>query len=279
MINNLVSSDVIANGVKLHYYRTGGAKPALVMVHGITDDGLCWMPVAEILSQKFDLIMVDLRAHGKSEAPDQGYTIEDLAIDLAHLIRGLELEKPIILGHSLGAITSLVLAGLYPDLPRAVILEDPPPLWFQDDSHHANVDFLSDMAEWIISNKRKTKDDLLAEVQSDNPAWSPAELDPWADSKHRYSLKVVELIYPRASASIDFSSLLPRVKCPVLLISADTSLGAITGEDAIAKLNESVPSLQVIQITGAGHNISRDQFVPYIETVEKFISRLFVSAD
>ena len=36
------------NGIRLHYTRTGGAKPPLVLAHGITDDGLCWSPVAEV---------------------------------------------------------------------------------------------------------------------------------------------------------------------------------------------------------------------------------------
>ena len=45
---NLTSVDVVANGVKLNYYRTGGSKPLLVLVHGITDDGLCWTPRAPL---------------------------------------------------------------------------------------------------------------------------------------------------------------------------------------------------------------------------------------
>ena len=40
---------VVSYGTNLHYYRSGGSGPALVLVHGITDDGLCWSPVAEVL--------------------------------------------------------------------------------------------------------------------------------------------------------------------------------------------------------------------------------------
>ena len=40
---------VEANGVRLHYTRTGGDKPPVVLAHGVTDDGLCWSPVAAAL--------------------------------------------------------------------------------------------------------------------------------------------------------------------------------------------------------------------------------------
>ena len=92
-----------ANGIRQHYYRTGdGSKPALVLCHGVTDNGLCWTPVARALENAFDVIMVDARGHGLSDAPEDGYTTEDRADDVAALIQALGLEKPIILGHSMG---------------------------------------------------------------------------------------------------------------------------------------------------------------------------------
>jgi N-formylmaleamate deformylase len=60
------SGDVTANGIRLHYTRTGGDKPPLVLAHGVTDDGLCWTPVAAALAPDYDVIMVDARGHGRS---------------------------------------------------------------------------------------------------------------------------------------------------------------------------------------------------------------------
>ena len=58
-----------ANGLRLHYTRTGGDKPPVVLAHGFSDDGLCWTPVAEQLAAAYDVIMVDARGHGCSEVP------------------------------------------------------------------------------------------------------------------------------------------------------------------------------------------------------------------
>ena len=83
------SGDVVANGLNIHYARTGGDKPALVLSHGATDSGLCWTRVARALEADYDVIMPDARGHGLSDAPPSGYASRDRAADLASLIDAL----------------------------------------------------------------------------------------------------------------------------------------------------------------------------------------------
>lgn len=267
----LTSADAVVHGTRLHYYRSGGDRPPLVMVHGITDDGLCWTPVAEVLSAHFDTILVDMRGHGKSEAPETGYSIENMARELAGFLQALKLEKPSLLGHSMGAITSLVMAGMFPDLPRAILLEDPPAFWVPpvrraDDTPNT-------LAIWIEANKRKTGEELFAECRA-NPNWSEAEFGLWVDSKHRYSPRIIALVEPQAIHTSDYPLLMKSVACPALFISADRQLGAISGEDDIAKLKSWIPQLVVEHIAGAGHSIHRDQFARYIEVVQRYLTGL-----
>ena len=61
------SGDIVANGIRIHYTRTGGDGPPLVLVHGMADSGLCWSRVAHVLEAEYDLIMPDARSHGRSE--------------------------------------------------------------------------------------------------------------------------------------------------------------------------------------------------------------------
>ena len=58
-MSSWTSNTVDANGITLHYWRTGGDKPAIVLCHGITDNGLCWTRAARVLEARFDVIMLD----------------------------------------------------------------------------------------------------------------------------------------------------------------------------------------------------------------------------
>ena len=59
-------ADVLANEMHTHYYRTGGEKPQLVLLHGFSENGLCWSRVAKALEREYDVIMPDARGHALS---------------------------------------------------------------------------------------------------------------------------------------------------------------------------------------------------------------------
>jgi pimeloyl-ACP methyl ester carboxylesterase len=218
--------------------------------------------------------MVDARGHGKSEAPADGYTLRNLGTELAGVIQALKLESPILLGHSMGAITSLVTAGLFPDLPRAILLEDPPPFWMYSEGHTRNEEVVKGLTAWIHSNKRKTRDDLVAEYRANNGTWRDMELDPWVNSKHRYSPTIAALAHPQDLISIDFPHLCQTITCPVLFISADVAKGAASGKEGIARIKQMLPLMQTVHVADAGHNIRREQFASYMEAVQNFLADL-----
>ncbi len=117
---------VEVHNMKLNYYRTGsGEKPALVLVHGFSDSGICWLPVARELEHQFDVIMPDMRGHGLSARAADGDRF-DMAADLAELIQQLDLQRPVVGGHSMGAAVTFEFAVRSPHIPRALFLEDPP---------------------------------------------------------------------------------------------------------------------------------------------------------
>jgi pimeloyl-ACP methyl ester carboxylesterase len=264
-----VSGHITANGLRLHYTRTGGEKPVLVLAHGFSDDGLCWSPVAEVLAADYDVVMVDARGHGRSEGPESGYGPIDLGDDLAEAIKALGLEKPYILGHSMGAVTILSLASRYPDLPKAILLEDPPAGWSQQ-APPTGDDWLARMRSWIVAIKRSTREELIAGERERSPHWSEAEIGPWADSKLRLSFNVLNRAHAEA---LDWHTLLPQIQVPTLLIYADPALGGIIGPQTAAEFKALVKHADLVQIDQAGHSIRRDQFQRYRATVQAWLKQ------
>src|SRR5271157_2904247 len=68
-MTNWMSGTCEANGVNIHYLRTGGYKPPLVLLHGLTGSGACWIPLARALEGEYDVLMPDARGHGSSSTP------------------------------------------------------------------------------------------------------------------------------------------------------------------------------------------------------------------
>ena len=257
------SGFVQSNGITLHYTRTGGAKPALLALHGFSDDGLCWSPIAQALEAEFDVVMLDARGHGRSDDPETGYGYDAHAADVAGAIEALKLTKPIVLGHSMGAETALALAGTYPQLPGAIWLEDPPPFWMPPQPVASAPP--RPMRNWIVDIKRLTREEMIAKCRKDSPTWPEGDFGPWADAKLRFSFNVIK--NPGAQPSISLRSLAGAVTCPALLITADTALGAITSEAQAAELKTLLPQLTIAHIAKAGHSIRRDQQARYLDVL------------
>ena len=265
------SGDIQTNGIRLHYYRTGGSKPPVVLAHGFSDDGLCWVSVARALEERYDVLMVDARGHGRSEAPARGYGPLDHAEDLAGVIAALGLQRPILLGHSMGAVTVMVLAGRHPEIPRAVVLEDPPAWWAKSSPPPYASSWRTQTQAWIEELHRHTLEEIVAFERAEEPGWAEEELVPWADSKLHLHPNV---FHQNSRIGVDWPAVLGKITCPVLLITADPERGSIvTGEEA-ASLRAMVPHLSIAPIAGAGHSIHRDQFARFLETVSAFLDEL-----
>ena len=103
------------NGVNVHYQQAGRG-PDLVMIHGLFSNLAFWyLTVLPVLARDFRVTVYDLRGHGYSAMPKQGYTSFDLAGDLHALLNHLDVERAHIVGHSFGGAVALHYALLHPE--------------------------------------------------------------------------------------------------------------------------------------------------------------------
>src|SRR4051794_25541382 len=109
-------ADLMVDGLNIHYARTGTAgKPAVVLLHGFTDSGAVWAPLARDLGGDYDLVAIDAVGHGRSGAPDVGFNRARNVTDAIAVIDALGLERPALLGHSMGGSTAAGVAAQAPD--------------------------------------------------------------------------------------------------------------------------------------------------------------------
>ncbi len=261
------------DGVRIHYCRTGGRKPPFILLHGATDNGLCWTRIASSLAESYDVIMPDLPGHGLSDRLGEGFNFEKLVKQIVGLARELGLKKPLVMGHSMGADTAANIAITYPSLPRAIILEDPP--WGEPPANAAEAEAArkegAARVKWLTGLRKLTLEGILQESRKSDPQWPEEERLPWARAKQQFDVELFQ--YPIVNEH-HYSELVPQIKCPTLLIIAEQ--GIVTPEVAVnaAKLWKSKQPFKWVQIKGTTHNIRRDNFGEYKAALFDFLKNL-----
>ncbi|MBE0658107.1 MAG: alpha/beta hydrolase, partial [Bryobacteraceae bacterium] len=254
-----------ANGIRIHYWRTGGDKPVLIMAHGSSDDGLCWTNLAAEFTANYDIIMYDARGHGLSDPPKAGDPADAQAEDLAALIKALNITKPIVMGHSMGSSAAAWFAAKYPDVPRAVILEDPnlatrrPASVVTDPEARRNS---------ILAGNNRTWDEIYAGCLKNQAKWGVSECAYWTESKRRHHPLTAS---GTAAMRPAMQELLPKITAPTLILKADAQGELRQQNDATAKL---LPKGTLVHITGAGHNVRRENKAMTIAEMKKFLAGL-----
>lgn len=253
-------------GVSLRYLRAGEGPP-LVLAHGMTDSAECWTALADDLSRDHTVVAYDARAHGRSAAPETGYTSADLAGDLAGLCAALGLERPVLMGHSMGAETCAVAAAGNPGLARAVVLEDPP--WRSAERDPAEIEAV---AAWLEGLHRHDRASLIAtERAQQGSSWPDDEWEPWAEAKHRVSPRISEWF---RGVRVDWRPVAAAIACPALMIAGEPALGGIIDAATAAEIERLMPRGRVVTIAGAGHSVRRDQRAAYLAAVRAFLAEV-----
>jgi len=273
--------DVVVDGIRIHYTRTGGSKPPVVLAHGALDDGLCWTRVARALEGDFDVVMPDSRGHGRSDTGAGDYSSAARARDLSGVIRSLGLDRPVVGGHSMGADAALHLAAGHPDLIRGVFLEDPPLPTEGEPMFGGKVgERMGDSSKLLIRVQqlfavlpRFVVRPLARKVM---PRVGPEEHEPWIESKRRVSKDFTTALAGGLDVFDDPFTALADIQAPTLLIRGDRERGAIVGDAAESRAREALPGIEVAHIDGANHDVRRCNYDAYVTALRGFLARTLV---
>ena len=251
------------DGARIAYHEVGVGDPAIVFVHGIYGNRGGFGFQEEYFSPNHRCVAVDLRGNGDSDKPDEVYSMAGYADDVAGVIRYLGLDRPVLVGHSMGGQVVIAVAAHYPELVGAVASLDSPsniPGWqrrFHEPFEHL-VTFDGPYREAVHRFLR------AAYLPTDDPS----HVDSLAERLAGIPDHVIVRAW-QAMSAYDPTETLRRLRCPYLYIDCgqpDLDLGL---------LRELCPQVVIGKTVGAGHKALQD--VP--DQINAMLDRFIRHAD
>jgi pimeloyl-ACP methyl ester carboxylesterase len=267
------------NGVKIQLALWKGKGKEILCIHGLTANCRFWDCLASALSPRHKIIAMDLRGRGLSDKPPTGYSIKHHCKDIAALIDDQGLERPVLMGHSLGAFISLAFAAQYPEKVDRLIL----------------VDGGGKLSETQMANVFagiKPSLDRLGQIFPSLETYlsqmkEAPYLQPWNSSMETYFRYEIEKarggirsrVHPKHIEEetknlkkVDSREFYRKVKVPTLILRATKGMLAeddlLLPEDVVEQMVHMIPNAKRVDVEGANHysilfqpNMKRDQAI------------------
>jgi pimeloyl-ACP methyl ester carboxylesterase len=194
------------NGINL-YFETHGTGQPLILLHGGLGSGEMFGPTLSELAQQHQVIVVDLQGHGRTADIDRPIDIRLMADDIGALIDHLKLDKPDVVGYSLGGGVALFTAVKYPDKVRRLVVA----------SAHARRDAIP--PEMLAQQAQVNA--AAAEFLKDTPMWELYQrVAPHPEDFPRLLDKVGEAM----AQDYDYTEDVRSLQVPTLLVAADADM-------------------------------------------------------
>jgi pimeloyl-ACP methyl ester carboxylesterase len=241
----------------------GGDGPGILLLHGLMGRATTWWPVTRWLTGYGRVVGMDARAHGRNPLTE-GRT-EDFAADAAKVISAEGLGPAVMIGHSMGGLHAIAVAAAYPELVRAIVVEDMAP-----DFRGRTADKWRKYFEtWPVPFQS------LAHVRQffgTNGDYFIECFEERADGYHL--IASLEQLYPIAGewGEREYWSMVERVRCPMLAIQGEHGT---TPAGQMSEMPLRAPGGgKHLVVPDAGHVVHRDQPEHYRGAVEAFLSAL-----
>ncbi len=273
------------NSLKLHYEikSEGSEKPWIIFLHGLLGSLRNWLTIARSFENKYQILLVDQRGHGKSPKPAAGYAPSDFAGDLKILADDLGITRAILIGHSMGGRNALEFASKYPQMVEKLVLEDigpgaPKPGAPKPGAPTSGLVNLLKKIPVPFENKRAAKEYLMGTFPdhklgtflythiTDAPSGS-ADISE-SSATWDFLMTMVEEIISKGRNNSQWDQI-RNLEVPTLIVHGENS--EELGESEFRQMLAENKLLQGAEIKGAGHWVHFDKPEEFTQSLKEFL--------
>jgi pimeloyl-ACP methyl ester carboxylesterase len=288
--NDMLTEHTYDTGaVILNYAQGAPAGPPLVLLHGGSSRWQHFENIMTDLTAHWQVTAPDLRGHGKSSWNAGHYRLQDYADDLIALLEHCLAGPAHLFGHSLGGMIALLVAAQRPQLARSVIVGDSPltsATWrailnTDRDRLRAWRDLaggaypLSEIME-ALKNTPIEIPGHVAPVPMREALGEDAPYFPWmAANLYQHDPRMLTALLDdvdSVAAGYEMETLLPQIRCPVLLLQADPLAGSMLPDREVRRAMQLLAQPQHVSLAGISHVLHNEQPAPVLAALSAFLA-------
>ncbi len=259
-----IMEKVKGDGIEINLARWEGSGKPILCIHGITANCRCWDVLAGALRPEYRVLAMDLRGRGGSDKPPQGYSLDHHLRDINYLLDDLEIDRAVIMGHSLGAFIGLAFAAEFSNRVDRLVLVD------------GGGDLSKEQMEKVFIGIKPALDRLgqvfpSAEAYLEKMRAAPY-IQPWSSATETYYRHEIEEVEAGVRTNIvpahiqeeadnikkvDCAPYYPRIKCEVLILRASNGLlsqdDLLLPPDVMDRMIRDIPDAQRFDVEGMNH--------------------------
>jgi len=253
------------NDIEMYYELSGEGEPIL-LIHGLGSSTRDWEEQVPDFSQRYQVIAIDLRGHGKTDKPKGPYKMQMFAEDIAKLLKKLSITSIHVLGISLGGGIAFQFAVDYPSLVKSLIIVNAG-IEMPIDSFKLKFEAFKRTFIVKLVGMKKMGEVLAPRlfIKPEQEELRKKLVERWAENDKKAYLSAM-----RALIGWSIRDQIKKIKCPTLIIGSE-------GDYAPSSVKEEYTALlqnaKFVEIKDARHAVPMEKPREFNEIVMKFLSK------
>jgi len=254
-------------GIQLYYDDKGSGQP-IVLVHGHPFNHTMWQYQIAHFSKEYRLIMPDLRGYGRTEVTPGRVMLDEMALDILHLLESLQIEEAVFCGLSMGGQIVLDFYRLFPHKVKSLVIVDSDARGETPESYRQRMQKAATILE--VGMKQHTDDTIHEYIAAASMKNIPVYT-------HLYEMMTTTPAEGAAAAHKgrgerrDHLPILHHIHVPTLIVVGEEDF--FTPEPIARLMSDAIPDAQLAVIPGAGHLPNMEKPEEFNEIVYSFLKK------
>ena len=250
------------------FYQQFGQRRPFIILHGLFGSSDNWKTIGNVLSQQFEVFLIDLRNHGRSFHTTE-FSYSAMSNDIQNFIVEKNLDQVIVMGHSMGGKVAMTYALQHPEKINKLIIVDIAPKYYPP-HHQKYIDAFHSIDLNTVASRKEVEEHFIERVSDigerqlllKNLYWNENDHLAWRLNIDAISNNIEEMCKGQEALSAIFNK-------PTLFIKGEKSKYILAEDEALMK--KLFSNVIIKEIGNAGHWLHAEKPKEFLECVLRFV--------